>query len=117
VIDLAPQDAGTGKRAGTDLKAGVPTLPLLYLRRSARPGTADADLLARIEALTSGKDDDQAALEQAVAELRAHPVTAETTREAHRWAAEAVAALDALPEGTVRTALIRFADLLVDRSN
>ena len=36
--------------------------------------------------------------------------------EAMRWADSAKAALDPLPAGTVRRALIRFADLLVDRS-
>jgi heptaprenyl diphosphate synthase len=44
-------------------------------------------------------------------------VTAETTAEAHRWAAEAVAQLDVLPEGPERTALLRFADVLVERSH
>ena len=34
VIDLAPKDDNTGKDAGTDLRAGVATLPLLFLRRA-----------------------------------------------------------------------------------
>jgi heptaprenyl diphosphate synthase len=37
--------------------------------------------------------------------------------EARRWAAEAVAALDPLPEGTVKKTLIRFADTMVERSS
>jgi heptaprenyl diphosphate synthase len=56
-------------------------------------------------------------LEAAIADLRTHGVTVDTTREAHRWAAEAVGALDPLPDGTVKRALVRFADLLVDRSS
>jgi heptaprenyl diphosphate synthase len=117
VIDLAPHEAETGKRAGTDLRAGVPTLPLLYLRRRALTDPADEALLIRIDALVEEGANDPEGLERAVADLRAHDATAETTREAHRWAAEAVAALDPLPEGPVKRALIRFADLLVDRSN
>jgi heptaprenyl diphosphate synthase len=113
VIDLAPEEAETGKQAGTDLKAGVPTLPLLLLRRSAAANPADRALLHRIEALPA----DDSAVEEAVAELRAHPATAETRAEAMRWADSAKAALDALPPSTVRRALIRFADLLVDRSS
>ena len=35
VIDLSAEVEQTGKAAGTDLRAGVPTLPLLYLRRAA----------------------------------------------------------------------------------
>ena len=112
VIDLAPEEADTGKHAGTDLKAGVPTLPLLLLRRSAATEPADRALVDRIESV--GDDDD--ALAAAVEELRAHPATALTRTEAFAWAASAKGALDPLPTGTVKRALIRFADLLVDRS-
>ena len=49
VIDLAPKDADTGKTAGTDLRAGVPTLPLLYLRRRAMLDPEAAALLLRID--------------------------------------------------------------------
>lgn len=114
VIDLAPEEADTGKHAGTDLKAGVPTLPLLLLRRRAATEPVDRPLLARVEHLDAGTADEVAAV---VAELRAHPVTAETRAEALRWAASAKAALDPLPDGTVKRALVRFADLLVDRSS
>ena len=113
VIDLAPEQADTGKHAGTDLKAGVPTLPLLLLRGRAQHDAADAALLERLDGLG---DADDGVLEAAVAELREHPVTAETAAEARRWAEEAVAALAPLPDGTVKRALVRFADLLVDRS-
>ncbi len=114
VIDLAPDEAETGKHPGTDLRAGVPTLPLLLLRRRAATDPDDRALLGRIEALSA--DETDATVAEVVAELRAHPVTAETRAEALRWAGSAKAALDVLPAGTVRRALIRFADLLVDRS-
>jgi heptaprenyl diphosphate synthase len=107
VIDLAPQEAHTGKSAGTDLKAGVPTLPLLYLRRRALTDAEDGALLLRLDAAIEADDD--AAMEAAIAVLRENDV--------HRWAADAVGALDPLPEGAVKRALIRFADLLVDRSS
>ncbi len=113
VIDLAASDSDSGKPPGTDLRAGVTTLPLLLLRRRAEHDAADRALLDRIEVLREGDDADLAA---AVAELRAHPVTAATRDEAHRWAAEAVAAIDPLPGGGVKRALVRFADMLVDRS-
>ena len=38
----------TGKLAGTDLRAGGPTLPLLYLRRAAETDAAAAGLLERV---------------------------------------------------------------------
>lgn len=120
VIDLSPEAADTGKVPGTDLRTGVPTLPLLYLRRDALTDAADAALVARIDDLVEAVEagiEDPGALESAVGELRVHAVTARTTREAHRWAAEAVAALDDLPDVPARHALVRFADLLVERSS
>ncbi|WP_166983235.1 polyprenyl synthetase family protein [Paramicrobacterium fandaimingii] len=116
VIDLSPQPEQTGKVPGTDLRQGVATLPMIYLRQSAQTDSADADLVRRIDA-ESG-DLDTAASEsftKAVAELYAHPVTERTRGEAKKWAAEAIAALDGLPEGPVRDALNRFGRKLADR--
>jgi heptaprenyl diphosphate synthase len=112
VIDLSSQIEETGKAAGTDLRAGVATLPLLYLRRRALTDTDAAALLARIES-----DLDDADFAAAVAELREHDVTRETLDEAHRWSRDAVAALAPLPEGPVKKALTRFAETIVERSN
>ena len=120
IIDMSAETDVTGKTAGTDLRAGVSTLPLLYLREQAKTDRDAADLLTRIErdvnASFYGEADD-ADLAAAVAELREHPVTARTLDEARRWAADAVAALAPLPEGPVKKALTRFADSIVDRSN
>ncbi len=113
VIDLSPSPAATGKVPGTDIRKGVPTLPMLYLRRRAVHDMGDAALLARIE---GARGESPEAVASAVAELREHPVTAETLREADRWAAEGVGALDVLPDGLVRTALRRLAKVLVERS-
>jgi heptaprenyl diphosphate synthase len=112
VIDLSSQIEETGKAAGTDLRAGVATLPLLYLRRRALTDADAAALLARIES-----DLDDADFAAAVAELREHDVTRETLEEAHRWSRDAVAALAPLPEGPVKKALTRFAETIVERSN
>lgn len=120
VIDLADETDDTGKTPGTDLRAGVATLPLLYLRRLARTDVDADDLLRRIERdVTSafyGEAQD-ADLTLAITELRAHEVTAHTLEEAHRWSREAVEALEPLPEGPVKKALTRFAETIVERSN
>jgi heptaprenyl diphosphate synthase len=116
VIDLAPPSDATGKTAGTDIRAGVVTLPLLFLRRDAATDPSAAELLRRLDpeviAVTP-----PAEVDELIAELRSHPVTRETVVESRRWAADAVAALDPLPEGTVKKTLIRFADTMVERSN
>jgi len=120
VIDLAAEMDETGKTPGTDLRAGVATLPLLFLRRLAKTDTDADDLLRRIErdvtsAFYGAADDGD--LTAAIAELRAHAVTAQTLAEAHRWSREAVEALAPLPEGPVKKALTRFAETIVERSN
>jgi heptaprenyl diphosphate synthase len=115
VIDLSGAIEHTGKEAGTDLRAGVPTLPLLYLRREAETDAASAALLARLERGLAA-DADADAFTTAVAELHAHPVTAATLAEARRWADDAVAALAPLPEGPVKKSLTRFAQAIVERS-
>jgi heptaprenyl diphosphate synthase len=112
VIDLSPSSEVTGKKAGTDIRAGVATLPLLKLRRLAESDTAAAELLQRIESSTASDSE----LDAAIAELRAHAVTTDTVAEARRYAAEATAALAPLPTGSVKKSLARFADTVVERS-
>ncbi|WP_336991921.1 polyprenyl synthetase family protein [Leucobacter sp. VD1] len=118
VIDLSPKKEQTGKRAGTDLRAGVATLPTLLLQQRAAAGdAADAELLGRIEAgveaISEGAD--PGLLDPEVEELRAHEVTRETEATAHRWAEDAKAMLEVLPKSSVRRALERMADSIVNR--
>lgn len=118
VIDLSPKKEQTGKRAGTDLRAGVATLPLLLLRERAAAGNAaDAELLARIDAGVAAIADgaDPSVLDPEVTALREHEVTRETEETARRWATDAVAALDVLPKSSVKRALERMADSIVNR--
>lgn len=112
VIDIS--EAGpSGKTPGTDLRAGVPTLPVLLLREQAKTDTQAAELLAEIEGDLSSDD----ALASVVAKLRNHPVAAEAEEEARRWASKAIAAIEPLPDGSVKRALITFANAVVDRTN
>lgn len=121
VLDLSPQPEATGKVPGTDLRAGVATLPLLRLREL---GTNDAGaLLARLESDVLSRigqangPAEAAAADAAIAALREHAVTGQTLAEAHRWAREAVEALAPLPRGSVKKALTRFAETIVERSS
>lgn len=120
VIDLSPQPEATGKRAGTDLLAGVETLPLLYLRREAQTDVDSAALLAEIEAnvraAVKGGEVSEVDLADTVRQLREHDVTARTHAEARRWSTAAVDALAPLPAGPVKKALTRFADRVVERT-
>ena len=119
IIDLSSEAETTGKQAGTDLRAGVATLPLLFLREASKTDSDAGELLTRLERDLNAEfygEGNEADLAVAIAELRAHPVTAQTLDEARRWATEAVTALDPLPEGPVKKALTRFAQTIVERS-
>lgn len=113
VIDLTADPEVTGKTPGTDLRERVPTLPVLLARRAAAEGDTDA---AKVVELLDADLDDDDALAEAVRAVREHPVTDETRRQARRWADDAVAALDALPDGEVRTALADLAGQVADRT-
>ncbi|MGO3147401.1 MAG: polyprenyl synthetase family protein [Leucobacter sp.] len=118
VIDLSPDKKRTGKRAGTDLRAGVATLPLLLLRARAERRDAEAtSLLTRIDAgvraIAEGAD--VSVMDPEVEELNAHDVTRETEATARQWADDAVAALNTLPKSSVKRALERLAESIVSR--
>ena len=107
VIDIL-SDA-SGKTPGTDLRAGVPTMPTLLLRASQDPEAKEL-----IEIIDGGLEDD-AQLALVVSKLRKHPALEEAYQLARTWAQDAVAALAPLPESPVKQALKVFAEAVVDR--
>jgi heptaprenyl diphosphate synthase len=113
VIDIYSDGKTSGKTPGTDLRAGVPTLPVLYLRQDAAHDPASAAL---VEIIDGGLEDD-AALNDVLEQMRKHPATERAFQEAKRWANQAIAALDELPVGPVREALTNFADAVIERQN
>jgi heptaprenyl diphosphate synthase len=113
VLDILSDGQASGKTPGTDLRAGVSTLPVLYLRQDAKSNPESAKL---IEIIDSGLEDD-AVLQDTLEQMRMHPATERAFQEAKRFAAEAVAALDGLPAGSVREALSNFADAVIERQN
>ncbi|GAB3660912.1 polyprenyl synthetase family protein [Nocardioides korecus] len=110
ILDIASQAEESGKTPGTDLREGVPTLPVLIARRSTDP--ADARLLELLDADLA--DDDLRA--EALTLLRAHPSLAEARAYVVDLATEAKGLLKVLPEGPARTALEAFADVVAVRS-
>lgn len=117
VIDLSADAAETGKVPGTDLRAGVVTMPYLLLGRA--DDASSRELKAAIDdGVTRVADGaDPAILDEAIGRLRDHAVTQDTRRQAYEWADAAVAALDPLPDGVVRDALVRLSHEIVDRSS
>ena len=101
----------TGKTPGTDLREGVPTLPVLMLRAENDP--ADAELLARIDSDLSSDE----ALAEVLAALREHPVMGRAKAEVERRAQIAREHLAPLPEGEAKDALLQVCTDLVERTN
>jgi len=110
ILDVAAESADSGKTPGTDLREGVPTLPVLMARASTDP--ADARLLELLDADLT----DDALHAEALGLLRAHPAMAEARAYVVAQATEAKALLAVLPEGSVRRALEDFADVVATRT-
>jgi heptaprenyl diphosphate synthase len=111
LIDLASESGQSGKTPGTDLREGVPTLPVLLARASADP--ADAELHELLDGDLT--DDDRHA--QALALLRVHPSLEQARVQTVAWADAARAALSPLPAGPVRDALDALAEGVVTRDS
>jgi len=100
----------SGKTPGTDLRAGVATLPVLLLTRTGDP--ADAALFARIRAgLAVDEVDD------VVQQLRHHPVIGLARSAVLDEVSAARAVLATLPDGPARDALDAVCNRLVDRAD
>jgi heptaprenyl diphosphate synthase len=114
VIDLASDEATSGKTPGTDLREHVPTLPVLLLRRHVAR-TEEAESAALLAVLDGDLSDDDV-LADAVARLAVHPATEQAREEAVRWAQEAVDALAPLPPSRAHDALRAYAEAVVART-
>jgi len=110
ILDVASESAESGKTPGTDLREGVPTLPVLMAQRSTDP--ADARLLE----LLAGDLTDDALHAEALDLLRKHPAMEEARQYVLGIATEAQALLQVLPTGPVRDALDAFAVLIATRT-
>ena len=111
IIDIASDSTESGKTPGTDLREGVPTLPVLMAQASTSPDDA------RLLELLAGSLTDDAPHAEALALLRAHPAMDQARAYVVDRATEAKALLDVLPDGPVRAALEAFADVVATRSS
>jgi heptaprenyl diphosphate synthase len=110
LLDIASESTVSGKTPGTDLREGVATLPVLYVRQSTDP--ADE----RLRTLLSGPINDDGAHAEALALLRAHPAMEKARDEVRRWADEARAVLAPLPDIPARRALEAVCDQAFNRA-
>ncbi|MFJ2112289.1 MULTISPECIES: polyprenyl synthetase family protein [unclassified Streptomyces] len=114
VLDIASDSQESGKTPGTDLREGIPTLPVLLLRAQAKAYGRPEDL--ELVELLDGDLADDAKLAEALRRLRAHPALEQARRDTVRYAEAARATLEPLPEGYAKSALVQLCDAVVHRA-
>ncbi|MDX6225205.1 MAG: hypothetical protein QOE64_1581 [Frankiales bacterium] len=110
ILDIASDTSDSGKSPGTDLREGVRTLPVLLALRDDSPDAA------RLRELLADDLSSDALLSEALVLLRSHPSLSEARAVTQRWADEAREALQPLPNGAAKDALLHLCELVVGRT-
>lgn len=98
ILDITGDGAASGKQPGADLREGIRTLPVLLLVQGGGPAADEVE-----EVLAHGAD--EAAIERALATLRASSALREATAVAEATVHAANLELEILPKGPTREAL------------
>jgi len=119
ILDIASDSEESGKTPGTDLREGVPTLPVLLLRAAEPDPAVPGDLRLR-ELLDAGfapaVPDADARHAEALLLLRAHPALARAREDTLRYAEAARELLVRLPDCSARSALEGLCDAVALRT-
>jgi heptaprenyl diphosphate synthase len=113
VLDVASTSSQSGKEAGTDLRQGVRTLPVLY---ALRDDTATPEASRLRELLTVADLTDPALHAEALARLRESPALEEARETVRSWIGAATALLAKLPDVPARTAFESLCDFVITRT-
>ncbi|MFG2038949.1 polyprenyl synthetase family protein [Dactylosporangium sp. NPDC048998] len=114
LIDIASDGSQSGKTPGTDLREGVPTLPVLYALASSDD---DAAAVRLREILSAGPVTDDALHAEALGLLRESAALKQARETVRGYADKARAALSVLPDVPARAALDSLCDFIADRTN
>ncbi|GAA4169349.1 polyprenyl synthetase family protein [Phytohabitans flavus] len=114
LLDIASDSAQSGKTPGTDLREGVPTLPVLYALSS---DDADAASTRLHEILSAGPVTDDALHAEALGLLRESPALKRARETVRMYAEDARSRLAPLPDGAPKQALESLCDFIADRTN
>ncbi len=113
LLDIASESVQSGKTPGTDLREGVPTLPVLY---ALAADDGDAASVRLREILARGPVTDDALHAEALGLLRESPAMKRARETVRSYAEEARARLAPLPNGGPRQALESLCDFIADRT-
>jgi geranylgeranyl pyrophosphate synthase len=109
IIDIDSDSHESGKLPGTDVREGVRTLPMVYALREPGPEAV------RLRELLAGPVEDDVAVAEALALLRASPGMAKAKHFLAQYAAQARGELALLPDVPGRRALETLVDYTVSR--
>ena len=115
LLDITADRTESGKVPGTDLREGIPTLPVLFALRGARSPGGDRTDAARLRELLSGPVPEES-ISEALALLRASPGIDAARSVLRSYADRARALLTTLPDLPARGALEALADFVVSRT-
>ncbi|MGN9774718.1 polyprenyl synthetase family protein [Micromonospora sp. H33] len=114
LLDIASESVQSGKTPGTDLREGVPTLPVLYALGS---DDADASSMRLREILATGALTDDDLHAEALGLLRESPALKRARETVRSYAEDARARLAPLPQIPARHALESLCDYIADRTS
>jgi heptaprenyl diphosphate synthase len=114
LLDIASETVQSGKTPGTDLREGVPTLPMLY---ALADDDADASAVRLRELLASGPLTDDDLHAEALGLLRESSALKRARDTVRTYAEEARAQLAPLPPGSPRRAMESLCDFMADRTS
>jgi heptaprenyl diphosphate synthase len=114
LLDIASESVQSGKTPGTDLREGVPTLPVLY---ALAGDDTDASAVRLREILATGPVTEDRLHAEALGLLRESAAMKRARETVRTYAEEARAELAPLPDGAPRQALEALCDFIADRTN
>jgi heptaprenyl diphosphate synthase len=113
LLDIASESDQSGKTPGTDLREGVPTLPVLYALASDEADSASTRLR---EILAIGPVTDDALHAEALGLLRESTALKRARETVRAYADQARAALEPLPNSPARRAMESLCAFIADRT-
>jgi heptaprenyl diphosphate synthase len=114
LLDISSEEDQLGKTPGTDLREGVPTLPVLYALAS---DDADPDAVRLRQILATGPLTDDRLHAEALGLLRASSAFKQARATVRSYAESARAQLGELPSGPAKDALESMCDFISDRTS
>lgn len=108
ILDFTGEQATVGKPVASDLRQGLVTLPALYYIES-NPNNAE------MHAILNRSECDEACFEQVLDDIRESGAVRQAADEARLHVQRAEKALDSLPDGAKKNALIELAHYIVSR--